>query len=101
VARSLTSRALEQRRDELAVFLPEGQSVADRRALAERMGEEAEQLEMSALADTLGVSVRIYQLDRSEGAFAVYTLGPPVSPTRRELTLLYRPGHYDFLYKRS
>jgi hypothetical protein len=44
------------------------------------------------------VSVRIYQLDRSEGAFAVYTLGPP---TRRELTLLYRPGHYDFLYKRS
>lgn len=100
--RSLTSRSLEQRRDELAVFLPEGQALADRRALAERMGEEAEQLEMSALLATLDVGVRVYQLDRSEGPFAVYILPDERFKGRGELvTLLYRPGHYDLLYKRA
>lgn len=81
-------------------------------ARVDPMGEEADHVHGVALADALGVPVRVECVDLSPGD-APTTLdfeptggvvgGAPVAdgstaPAGR-VTLLYRPGHYDILYE--
>jgi len=80
----------------------------------EPMGQECEQLQVLALAEAVGVGVRIEYLDgrplrQPENELHHHEFGPSNSDnnnssantttTTTQLTLLYRPGHYDILYK--
>jgi ubiquitin thioesterase protein OTUB1 len=71
----------------------------------EPMGQECEHVQVLALAEAVGVLVRIEYLDGRPSSSSnssveplvhAHTFGPETSATK--LTLLYRPGHYDILY---
>jgi ubiquitin thioesterase protein OTUB1 len=64
----------------------------------EPMGQECEQLQVLALAEATGIGVRIEYLDGRSATTNIqaHRFGPVDSAI--QLTLLYRPGHYDILY---
>lgn len=70
----------------------------------EPMGQECEQVQVLALAEAVGVAVRIEYLDGRQSMhqhpdnnkLTNHQFGPENAATH--LTLLYRPGHYDILY---
>jgi ubiquitin thioesterase protein OTUB1 len=64
----------------------------------EPMGKECQHVQDLALAEALGVHVKIEYLDGHglvNGKLAQHTFGPDTAVTH--LALLYRPGHYDIL----
>ncbi|XP_076904582.1 OVARIAN TUMOR DOMAIN-containing deubiquitinating enzyme 1-like [Bidens hawaiensis] len=85
----------------------------------EPMGEESDHIHITALCDALGIPIRVVYLDRStcekeggvsvnhhdfvptpaDGATAAST-SETGSETNPFIVLLYRPGHYDILYKK-
>jgi ubiquitin thioesterase protein OTUB1 len=77
------------------------------RSSVEPMGEESDHVHISALSDALGVPVRVVYLDQSgdinEKPVTVNHHDfipadrPGVDPY---VVLLYRPGHYDILYRK-
>eukprot|EP00622_Pseudochattonella_farcimen_P007569 FR743584.1.p1 GENE.FR743584.1~~FR743584.1.p1 ORF type:complete len:192 (+),score=19.09 FR743584.1:87-662(+) len=69
----------------------------------EPMGKECEQIQIIALTEALGVGVAIEYLDGSPvddatGRISCLNLPEGKPPA---ITLLYRPGHYDLLYRSS
>ncbi|KAK9276053.1 hypothetical protein L1049_005584 [Liquidambar formosana] len=82
----------------------------------EPMGEESDHVHITALSDALGVPIRVVYLDRSScdtGGVSVNhhdfipATGDLPSATDGSsetinpvITLLYRPGHYDILYRK-
>ncbi|KAK8965422.1 Ubiquitin thioesterase otubain-like [Platanthera guangdongensis] len=84
------------------------------------MGEECDHVHIIALSDALGVAIRVVYLDRSscdngpvavnhhdfipaasaDGSSSLSSGAPPGNPAEPFVTLLYRPGHYDILYRR-
>ncbi|XP_071702318.1 OVARIAN TUMOR DOMAIN-containing deubiquitinating enzyme 1 [Rutidosis leptorrhynchoides] len=80
----------------------------------EPMGEESDHVHITALSDALGVPIRVVYLDRSscdkEGGASVnhhdfvpasdHATSESSSDTNPSIVLLYRPGHYDILYKK-
>jgi ubiquitin thioesterase protein OTUB1 len=68
---------------------------------------EIEDISLSALKDVLlsptGIALEVLYLDRSEGSEVTMHRYDPVNPaggiTIGTVRLLYRPGHYDILYK--
>jgi ubiquitin thioesterase protein OTUB1 len=67
-------------------------------AQIEPMGKECTMVQVLALAEAIGVNVKIQYLDGREftDSLTQHSFGLDSSPT--QLTLLYRPGHYDILY---
>jgi ubiquitin thioesterase protein OTUB1 len=63
----------------------------------EPMGKECGMVQVLALAESLGVQVEIEYLDGRDTKPTKHSFGP--EDTKTTLTLLYRPGHYDILYK--
>ena len=67
----------------------------------EPMGKECGMVQVLALAEVLGVNVVIEYLDGREllegNKLQQHSFGPQDSKTK--VTLLYRPGHYDILYR--
>lgn len=63
----------------------------------EPMAKESDHIHIIALAQALNVSILVEYMDRGEGG----TTNPHVFPEGSEpkVYLLYRPGHYDILYK--
>ena len=55
------------------------------------MGVDADQLQITALTDALGVGVQIEYLDGNGDSVTHHNFPNAVPPT---LHLLYRPGHY-------
>ncbi|XP_024995451.1 ubiquitin thioesterase otubain-like isoform X1 [Cynara cardunculus var. scolymus] len=83
----------------------------------EPMGEESDHVHITALSDALGVPIRVVYLDRSScdtGSVSVnhHDFIPGLGDTSKASTsssgpekdpfivLLYRPGHYDILYRK-
>lgn len=81
----------------------------------EPMGEESDHVHITALSDALGVAIRVMYLDRSscdkEGRVSINhhdfvpasdnaTTSDSGSETNPFIVLLYRPGHYDILYRK-
>ncbi len=58
------------------------------------MGKESDHIHVIALTAAIGVSVRILYMDRGQGAAHDFPEG-----SDPKIHLLYRPGHYDVLYK--
>lgn len=63
----------------------------------EPMGKECGMVQVLALAEYMGVKVDIEYLDGRDKTPTMHSFGPEDAKTN--LTLLYRPGHYDILYK--
>lgn len=63
----------------------------------EPMCKESDHIHIIALAQALNVSILVEYMDRGEGG----ATNPHVFPEGSEpkVYLLYRPGHYDILYK--
>ena len=64
----------------------------------EPMGKECGMLQVLALAESLGVKVEIEYLDGRDCVTTQHSFGPEGAKT--VLTMLYRPGHYDILYRK-
>lgn len=63
----------------------------------EPMGKESDHIHIIALTSCLGVPVRVVYMDRGEGENCTEHNFPEGSEP--VVTMLYRPGHYDVLYK--
>jgi ubiquitin thioesterase protein OTUB1 len=75
------------------------------------MGEESDHVHIIALSDALGVPIRVVHLDGSVGdggknvEVNFHDFVPPSPGDEDEkvepyVVLLYRPGHYDILYRK-
>jgi ubiquitin thioesterase protein OTUB1 len=92
-------------------FIPDGLGVDGyRKDWIEPVNQEIDHLGMTLLIDILlkpiGFAVEIVYLDRSEGSQANSHIfrqedsnGVPTNPNGPMIHLLYRPSHYDILYK--
>lgn len=74
------------------------------RSNVEAFGQEIEQISLQALTDGVIapalINVVVMYLDRSEGSEVTpHQLVASASPDWPTITLLYRPGHYDIIYK--
>jgi len=65
--------------------------------IAETMGEEADDYHIIALTRFLNIGCQIWKLDRSK--IVIHTF--PSEEFSPSIFLLYRPGHYDLLYKQN
>ena len=109
--RLLASVWLAANPDEYSGFIPDGLGVTGyRKNCLEVVNTEIEHLGMTLLIDALlkpiGITVEIVMLDRSEGSQAnshiFQSEDSRVMPTDAGgpmIHLLYRPSHYDILYK--
>lgn len=61
------------------------------------MGKESDHIHIIALAGALDVAIRVEYMDRGAGASVTTHEFPDGSQPK--IWLLYRPGHYDILYK--
>lgn len=58
------------------------------------MGKESDHIHVIALTAALDIPVRIEYMDRGQGASHDFPEG-----SQPKVQFLYRPGHYDILYK--
>eukprot|EP01124_Arcella_intermedia_P028686 TRINITY_DN5889_c0_g1_i5.p1 TRINITY_DN5889_c0_g1~~TRINITY_DN5889_c0_g1_i5.p1 ORF type:complete len:152 (-),score=39.71 TRINITY_DN5889_c0_g1_i5:44-499(-) len=63
-----------------------------------QMGEDAEHIEITAVLSYFGVTCKLYQLDRNYSQ-STYVL--PDDSKEPIFFMLYRPGHYDLIYKKT
>ena len=62
----------------------------------EPLEREVEQVQVIALSSALQTGVRVLHLDRSDGPLNHHDFPDGEDPA---VHLLYRPGHYDIIYK--
>lgn len=96
--RLLTSGYLQRESKFFEHFIEGGRTVKEFcQQEVEPMCKESDHIHIIALAQALSVSIQVEYMDRGEGG----TTNPHVFPEGSEpkVYLLYRPGHYDILYK--
>lgn len=102
--RLMTSAYLKRHQEDYLPFL-EGEHSMDRYCamFVEAMGRESEEMMVIALSKATLVSVEVAYLNGNESADEVNFLPflPETAPYMPPLVLLYRPGHYDILYRKS
>lgn len=64
------------------------------------MGRESDHIHIIALSHALGVCIRVEYMDRG-GDSSVNHHDFPEDGGKPHVFLLYRPGHYDILYRRD
>lgn len=62
----------------------------------EPMYRESDHMHVIALGSALNMGIRVVYLDRGESSPPAHEFPENCTP---QVTLLYRPGHYDVLYK--
>jgi len=108
-ARLLTSLYLRENAETLIHFLPDG--AGDMHTFVtqnvEPLGQEADHVQVVALAQQTELNLKVIYLDRqshedSSFSFEFIHADPTTSSDAQSstdvITLLYRPGHYDILY---
>ncbi|XP_034632304.1 ubiquitin thioesterase OTUB1 isoform X2 [Trachemys scripta elegans] len=96
--RLLTSGYLQRESKFFEHFIEGGRSIKEFcQQEVEPMCKESDHIHIIALAQALNVSILVEYMDRGEGGGT----NPHVFPEGSEpkVYLLYRPGHYDILYK--
>jgi len=98
-SRLICSCYLQVEEEHFAPFLMgEGLSVKDYvQREVEPLDKEVEQLQIIALCQALNMPLRIVYLDRSDGPVNHHDFPEGSQP---EAFMLYRPGHYDLLYRK-
>ncbi|KAJ3165696.1 hypothetical protein HDU88_003889 [Geranomyces variabilis] len=114
--RIVTAAVLKKNRDLFEAFILDSYPTLELfiGSQVEPMNVEADQPHIVAIATALGVTIRIGNLDSSstaEGAMNWHEIDPlePLAVTSKVdgdgpepvVELLYRPGHYDILYKQA
>lgn len=101
--RLITSGYLKLHSEEYAPFIDEGLSVAQYcETEIEAMWKDADHLAIMALVKAADTRVRIEYMDRTAAPNGGWHYDIPSEvPIEPEITLLYRPGHYDLIYKKS
>ncbi|KAF9404393.1 hypothetical protein BGZ94_004212 [Podila epigama] len=101
--RLVASAYLKTHREEYEAFLEFGQTMDEYCSMhVEAMGRESEEMMVIALTKALHVSIEVAYLsgnDSDEVNFLPFL--PDTQPYMPPLVLLYRPGHYDILYRKS
>lgn len=98
--RLVTSKHLQQNSEFFMNFMEGGKTVAEFcNTEVEPMYNESDHIHISALTEATGISVRVLYLDRGE-ADEVTSHDFPDGKTPL-VHLLYRPGHYDVIYKQD
>ncbi|XP_023680579.1 ubiquitin thioesterase OTUB1-like [Paramormyrops kingsleyae] len=96
--RLLASGYLQREHAFFQHFIEGGRSVKEFcQQEVEPMSKESDHIHIIALAQALNVSVLVEYMDRGEGGTVTRHVFPEGSEPR--VFLLYRPGHYDILYK--
>ncbi|XP_015276033.1 PREDICTED: ubiquitin thioesterase OTUB1 [Gekko japonicus] len=96
--RLLTSGYLQRENKFFEHFIEGGRSIKEFcQQEVEPMCKESDHIHIIALAQALNVSILVEYMDRGEGG----ATNPHIFPEGSEpkVYLLYRPGHYDILYK--
>ncbi|KAA0723171.1 Ubiquitin thioesterase OTUB1 [Triplophysa tibetana] len=96
--RLLTSGYLQREHGFFQHFIEGGRCVKEFcQQEVEPMSKESDHIHIIALAKALNVPILVEYMDRGEGG----TVNHHIFPEGREprIFLLYRPGHYDILYK--
>ncbi|XP_055327850.1 ubiquitin thioesterase OTUB1-like isoform X2 [Paramacrobiotus metropolitanus] len=70
------------------------------RAEVEVMFRESDHIHIIAVASLLSVKIRVEYMDRG-GSSSVIAHDFPETEAEPEIFMLYRPGHYDILYKKG
>uniref|UniRef100_A0A8D0ACA4 ubiquitinyl hydrolase 1 n=1 Tax=Sander lucioperca TaxID=283035 RepID=A0A8D0ACA4_SANLU len=96
--RLLTSGYLQREYGFFQHFIEGGRSVKEFcQQEVEPMSKESDHIHIIALAQALNVSILVEYMDRGEGGTVNHHVFPEGGDPR--IFLLYRPGHYDILYK--
>ncbi|KAM8898441.1 ubiquitin thioesterase OTUB1-like [Spinachia spinachia] len=96
--RLLTSGYLQREYGFFQHFIEGGRSVKEFcQQEVEPMSKESDHIHIIALAQALDVSILVEYMDRGEGGTVNHHVFPEGGDPR--IFLLYRPGHYDILYK--
>ena len=66
----------------------------------EPMYHESDHIHVIAITKQAGIKVRIQYLDRGSATEATSHDFPEETSDSPDVHLLYRPGHYDILYKK-
>ncbi|KAK3828704.1 MAG: cysteine proteinase [Benniella sp.] len=101
--RLMASAYLKTHQEEYAPFLDYGQTMDGYCSMhVEAMGRESEEMMLIALAKVTHVSIEVAYLSADESSEEVNFLPflPDTQPYMPPLVLLYRPGHYDILYRK-
>ncbi|KAF9122000.1 OTU domain, ubiquitin aldehyde binding [Mortierella sp. 14UC] len=102
--RLVTSAFLKTHQDDYAPFLEFGQTMDEFCSMhVEAMGRESEEMMLIALTKATHVSIEVAYLSGNQSADEVNFLPflPDTAVYMPPLVLLYRPGHYDILYRKS
>uniref|UniRef100_A0A8C6S8R3 ubiquitinyl hydrolase 1 n=1 Tax=Neogobius melanostomus TaxID=47308 RepID=A0A8C6S8R3_9GOBI len=96
--RLLTSGYLQREYGFFQHFIEGGRSVKEFcQQEVEPMSKESDHIHIIALAQALDVAILVEYMDRGEGGTVNHHVFPEGGDPR--IFLLYRPGHYDILYK--
>ncbi|KAM9095166.1 ubiquitin thioesterase OTUB1-like [Sarcophilus harrisii] len=96
--RLLTSGHLQRESKFFEHFIEGGQTVKEFcQQEVEPMCKESDHIHIMALAQALSISIQVEYMDRGEGGTTNTHVFSEGSETK--VYLLYRPGHYDILYK--
>lgn len=97
--RLLTSGKLQEKTEFFMNFIDGGLSVKEFcNQEVEPMGKESDHIHIIALTEALGIHVQVEYMDRGESG-TVNHHDFPDDGAQPHVFLLYRPGHYDILYK--
>lgn len=90
---------IKQHSEEFEAFLPQEYSSCWEfvKNEVDPMFRECDNIQIVALSRALQVPLTIVYLDQSEGEASRHMFGPE-DRSGGEVTLLYKPGHYDILY---
>ncbi|VDM73206.1 unnamed protein product [Strongylus vulgaris] len=99
--RLITAGYLKEHAEEYAPFI-ENVSLADYCVTEiESMWKDADHLAVTGLVNAIGQNIRVQYMDQNAapngGLFYDF---PPDQKEAPRITLLYRPGHYDLVYRR-
>uniref|UniRef100_A0AAV2KR89 ubiquitinyl hydrolase 1 n=2 Tax=Knipowitschia caucasica TaxID=637954 RepID=A0AAV2KR89_KNICA len=95
--RLLTSGYLQRKPSFFQHFIEGGRSIKEFcQQEVEPMSRESDHIHIIALAAALNVTIRVEYMDRGDGEVNHHTFPEGGDP---RIFLLYRPGHYDILYK--
>ncbi|ERN06143.1 ubiquitin thioesterase otubain-like [Amborella trichopoda] len=105
--RFVTSAEIKKRADFFEPFIMGLSNVTVEKfcqSSVEPMGEESDHVQIIALSDALGVPIRVVYLDNSSNGPSKLDVNhhdfipSSTGSSSPNVTMLYRPGHYDILY---
>ncbi|CAI5451708.1 unnamed protein product [Caenorhabditis angaria] len=98
--RLITSGYLKEHSEDYAPFIDDGRSLADYCSTEiEAMWKDADHLGISGLVLATGYNIRIEYMDRTAAPNGGWHYDIPADCNETpEISLLYRPGHYDIIY---